>query len=115
MFQRTNSTTFASMRYASVALRDFGEEENALNSEQILREREPILQRAVEDHALALKAIEVEYKVGKVDLITVLEQQLRLASARSTYLRLRSERLVQRVNLYLALGGSFESGADNGQ
>jgi hypothetical protein len=35
-------------------------------------------------------------------------QQLALYSAQVALLRVQSERLVQRINLHLALGGSFE-------
>jgi outer membrane protein TolC len=35
-------------------------------------------------------------------------QQVELYQARMQWLRLRSERIAQRVNLYLALGGGFE-------
>jgi outer membrane protein TolC len=41
----------------------------------------------------------------------VQQQLLALAAARTALLRVQSERLVQRVNLHLALGGSFEERA----
>ena len=37
------------------------------------------------------------------------QQQLSLYAARVALLRVRSEQLVQRVNLHLALGGSFDA------
>jgi len=43
-----------------------------------------------------------------VDLRTVEQSQLALYSARTARLRVQSERLAQRVNLYLALGGGFD-------
>ena len=42
-----------------------------------------------------------------VDLRTVEQSQLALYSARLALLRVQTERLAQRVNLYLALGGGF--------
>jgi len=39
----------------------------------------------------------------------VQQQSLALNAARTTLLRVQSERLVQRVNLHLAVGGSFEA------
>jgi outer membrane protein TolC len=39
----------------------------------------------------------------------VQQQQLALYAARTTLLRVQSEQLVQRVNLYLALGGGWSS------
>ena len=41
------------------------------------------------------------------DLRGVQQQALALHAARTALLRVRVERLVQRVNLHLALGGSF--------
>jgi outer membrane protein TolC len=46
--------------------------------------------------------------VGSVDLRSVSQQQLALFAARSALIRVQSEARVQRVNLYLALGGSFK-------
>jgi len=43
------------------------------------------------------------------DLRAVQQQSLALSAARTALLRVRAERLVQRVNLHLALGGSFEA------
>jgi NodT family efflux transporter outer membrane factor (OMF) lipoprotein len=95
--------------YGSVALRAFGEVENALNGEFVLAEREPLLAAAVQDNEQALALTEVQYRVGKVDLRAVKSQQIDLYQARSQLLRVQSERVAQRVNLYLALGGDFGS------
>ena len=46
--------------------------------------------------------------IGENDLERATQQQsLALYAARTALLRVQSERLVQRINLYLALGGSF--------
>jgi len=50
----------------------------------------------------------VRYKVGTVDQRAVQQQLLAAAAARATLTRAQSERLVQRVNLHLALGGGFD-------
>jgi outer membrane protein TolC len=50
----------------------------------------------------------VRYRVGSGDLRAVQQQQLALYGARISLLRVRSEQLVQRVNLHLALGGGFD-------
>ena len=51
----------------------------------------------------------MRYRVGSGDLRAVQQQQLALYSAQVALLRVQAERLVQRVNLHLALGGSFDS------
>ena len=50
----------------------------------------------------------IRFRVGSIDLRGVEQELLTLYAARVTLLRVQSERLVQRVNLYLALGGGFD-------
>jgi NodT family efflux transporter outer membrane factor (OMF) lipoprotein len=94
--------------YGRVGARAFGEVEKALSAGFNLEERFATLSRAVADNARALELAEIRYRVGSADLRAVQQQQLALFATRSTLLRARSERLVQRVNLHLALGGGFE-------
>ena len=68
--------------------------------------------RAVRENERALELANVRYRVGSGDLRAVQQQQLALYSAQVALLRVQSERLVQRVNLHLALGGSFEIPSD---
>ena len=93
--------------YGRIGARAFGEVENALSAEFTLGERESLLKQAVADNTRALELAEVRYRVGSGDLRAVQQQSLALNAARTTLLRVQSERLVQRVNLHLALGGSF--------
>lgn len=50
----------------------------------------------------------VQFRAGSTDPRAVEQRQLALYGARTTQLRVRSEQLAQRVNLHLALGGSFD-------
>ena len=74
-----------------------------------LEEREEILREAVADNARALEFANARYRVGAGDLRAVQQQALAPHAARTGLLRVQAERLVQRVNLHLALGGSFEA------
>ena len=56
----------------------------------------------------ALELARKQYEVGKVDLLSVLLMQARVVGARLALVNVRNDRLVQRTNLHLALGGSFE-------
>ena len=94
--------------YGRVGTKAFGEVEKALSAGFNLEERFTTLTRAVADNARALELAEIRYRVGSADLRAVQQQQLALFATRSTLLRARAERLVQRVNLHLALGGGFE-------
>jgi NodT family efflux transporter outer membrane factor (OMF) lipoprotein len=105
---RTAEQRQAIAEYGRVGARAFGEVENALSAEFNLDGREAILKLAVADSTRALELASVRYKVGSGDLRAVQQQQLALAASRAALLRVQSERLVQRVNLHLALGGSFD-------
>ena len=104
---RTAQQREAVAAWARTGLRAFSEVENALANEASLTEREQILQAATRDAERALQLEEVRYKVGSVDLRAVQQRRIALYSARMSLLRVQSEMRVQRVNLHLALGGSF--------
>jgi len=105
---RTAEQKQAIAEYGRVGARAFGEVENALSAEFNLASREAILKQAVADNARALELARIRFEVGSGDLRAVQQQLLALSAARTALLRVQSERLVQRVNLHLALGGSFD-------
>jgi len=94
--------------YARTGQRAFGEVENALAAENALRDRVVILEATIRDSERALELAQIQYRVGAVDLRVVEQNQIALYSARISLLRVQTERLAQRVNLYLALGGGFD-------
>jgi outer membrane protein TolC len=104
---RTAEQKQALAEYGRIGSRAFGEVENALSSAFALDDREAILTESVAANARALELANVRYKVGVGDLRAVQQQSLALHAARTALLRVQAERLVQRVNLHLALGGSF--------
>jgi NodT family efflux transporter outer membrane factor (OMF) lipoprotein len=105
---RTAEQKEAVAHYARIAQRSFGEVENALAAENVLRDRDAILGANIVDNARALELVQIQYRVGNADLRAVEQRQLALYAAQTTRLRVQSERLAQRVNLYLALGGGFD-------
>jgi len=104
---RTAEQKQALAEYGRVGARAFGEVENALSSAFTLDDREAILTESVSANSRALELANVRYRVGVGDLRAVQQQALALHAARTALLRVQAERLVQRVNLHLALGGSF--------
>jgi outer membrane protein, multidrug efflux system len=105
---RTAEQKEAVAAYASVGLRAFGEVENALSAENAAREREQILTQTLADNQRAYDVVQTQFKVGSTDLRYVSQRQLALNATRSALVRMQAEQRVQRVNLHLALGGSFE-------
>ncbi len=98
--------------FGATALRAFQEVENALSGEKLLAEREAFLEVTVKENAEALRVTKVQYEVGRVELLAYLQVQARLLSARSRLIAVRFDRLAQRINLHLALGGSFEKSSE---
>jgi len=101
----------AMAEYARIAQRSFGEVENALAAENALRDRDAILGANITLNLRALELAQVQYRIGKSDLRAVEQRQLTLNSLRMSLLRVQTERLAQRANLHLALGGSFDQAA----
>jgi multidrug efflux system outer membrane protein len=105
---KTTEQKQAIASYASVGLRAFGEVESALAAENAAREREQILTQTLADNQRAYDVVQTQFKVGSTDLRYVSQRQLALNATRSALVRMQAEQRVQRVNLHLALGGSFE-------
>jgi outer membrane protein TolC len=104
---RTAEQKEARARYASQVLRGINEVENSLAASRILSERVQLLGQVVADQEKTLEYDQAAYRVGRQDLRSVQQQQQQVQSARMALLRVQSEQLIQRVNLHLALGGSF--------
>jgi len=95
--------------YVGTALRAYSEVEGSLAAEQYLAERIRYLQDAARQSLAAQRQAEERYRSGLTDYITVLEAQRRYFEAQSAFLAGRRERLDNRVDLYLALGGGFRA------
>jgi len=106
---RTLEQKEATADYARMALRALGDVENALAAVSTLAERDQLLKRNLADNQRALELAQTSYRVGRIDLRSVEQQQLTLNSAKLALLRVQSEQLSQRANLHLVLGGSFET------
>lgn len=106
---RTAEQKQAVAEYGRTGARAFGEVESALSAEFAAGRRERVLGRVVAENEQALSLAQKRYEVGSADLRGVRQQQLSVYGSRAALLRVATERLVQRVNLYLALGGGFDA------
>jgi NodT family efflux transporter outer membrane factor (OMF) lipoprotein len=93
--------------YGSIALNAFNEVESALTNESLLLEREGFLADAVGNNETALGITKIQYDIGQVDFLSVLQLQARTLNSQISLIRIKNARLAQRVDLHLALGGSF--------
>ena len=66
------------------------------------------MRSAVADNKEAYRISEAEFNIGRIDLLSLLQMQNRVIIAQVALLNVQSARLSQRVDLHLALGGSFE-------
>ena len=82
--------------------------ETALAAEEYLLERERYLAISAEQSRAAEVIADDRYRTGLDDYITVLESQRLALQAEGDLIAARRQRLENRVDLYLALGGGFD-------
>ena len=93
--------------YANTILQAFLEVESALVSETRLHQRQQRLHAAARSANKARQLSQARYEQGIDDLLTVLEAQRRALDSQSALISVQRQRLDNRVDLHLALGGNF--------
>jgi len=94
--------------YRRVVLNAYREVEDALAQERHLKHREAYLATMVKEFKTAYDMTDENYKIGQGTILDVLNAQNKWINAKILRTQLRKERLINRINLHLALGGSFE-------
>lgn len=94
-------------QYADAALRAFSDVESALDQGTVLERRRVALQEAADQASEAYRIAELRYKEGETSLIDLLTIQQRVIGSESSLSTVKRLQLQQRVNLNLALGGSW--------
>jgi outer membrane protein TolC len=94
--------------YARIALRALSDVENSLAASQTLATRVSLLTDALSEQTRALDLTQTRFRVGRADMRAVEQQRLSTQNAQLALLAVRADELAARVNLHLALGGSFE-------
>lgn len=94
-------------RYKATVLNAYLEVESALVSELYLKERITSLELATAEANAAEALAWDRYKKGTSDILTFLDAQRRAFGARSALIESKVNYLSNRIDLYLALGGSF--------
>ena len=105
---KTAEQKVAVAEYGRIGSRAFSEVENALSAGFNLEGRADVLARSVGANEKALGFARVRYEVGSGDQRGVQQQMLALHASQVSLVHVQAERLIQRVNLHLALGGGFE-------
>src|SRR5690606_4603858 len=105
--KRASELELAAAEFEHAALPAFAEAEHALAAEAFLTRRVDALENASRLALAAYRRSLEEFELGTGDFLTVLTAQQRLFTSRSQAISMRRQRLDNRVDLYLALGGSF--------
>ncbi len=95
--------------YGQAALNAFAELERNLDQGVVIAQRTVDLEEATREAEKAFHIASVRYDEGEEDLLSVLIIQQRVIRAKSALSSVNRLLLEQRVNLNLALGGSWES------
>jgi len=97
----------AAANYHATALQAFLEVESTLAAERYLQQEHTLLKLAA-DEAKATEALAwSRYREGTADFLSFLSSQRSANNARSRLISLRNLLIQNRIDLYLALGGSF--------
>jgi NodT family efflux transporter outer membrane factor (OMF) lipoprotein len=94
--------------YAQAALKAFKEVEGLLAAEEHLLKREEFLKFEVKENKKALDQTKQQYEIGQISLLDVLTVENKWIASNIAEMDVAGQRLVNRVKLHLALGGSFE-------
>ena len=94
-------------QYAQTALNAFREVETALAATPLLKQQQQALKTAVSEAHESEQLAGEQYRAGLVGIITWLETQRQLFTARSNLLQIQNQQLQNRIDLHLALGGDF--------
>jgi outer membrane protein, multidrug efflux system len=96
-------------RYGTVVLRAFAEVEVALTNDGLLAERLRYDRRSLNDRIESVRIAKERYTAGSSDLLTLLIIQSGQLASQADLVKLQNTQLANRINLNLALGGSFDT------
>jgi NodT family efflux transporter outer membrane factor (OMF) lipoprotein len=95
--------------YGKIVLTAFNDVENALSGEANWRERSKQLEIELKEQKQIMQNTSTELKIGRVDQRQVQQQIITTNTSEMRWRQGKVDALAQRVNLYLALGGSAEN------
>lgn len=97
--------------HATVAIRAFNEVEATIARDASLKKQELFLIQESKQATFAEKSAELDYSEGieNSGILEILESQRRATNARSALINLRNNRIQNRIDLHLALGGDYRT------
>ena len=94
--------------YGIVVLRAFKEVENDLMNEDLLAQRLKYEEEVLVDRNESVRIATYQYQAGSIDLLSLLQLQNAQIVSQVEVVKIRTQQLTNRINLHLALGGSFD-------
>jgi len=94
-------------QYAKTSLNALSEVEYTLDNDNKLKDRQTAVQSQMNHLGQVVGFEQKKYQVGKSDQYQLLQQEIALANTQSNFIKISSERLMNRVSLHQALGGHF--------
>ena len=94
--------------YAKTALKAFKEVENALAAEKHLSARLKSVTTMVKEYKIAYDMTVERYRIGESSVLDIIIVQGKWVAAEIKRMQVLKKRLINRVNLHLALGGNFD-------
>jgi len=94
--------------YGAVALTAFREVENGLMNEALLAQRLEFDRDVLHDRTEAVRLGRLKYDAGAIDLLSLLQLQAAQILSQVQVVKMQNARLANRIDLHLALGGSFD-------
>ena len=73
-----------------------------------MAEREEFLRAAMDNYFNAYQLSTKRFEIGEIESLALLQVQTLWIGSRILHINIQNQQLVQRINLHLALGGSFE-------
>jgi len=95
--------------YAKTALNAFQEVENTLAAEKHLSARLNYVSTMVKEYKVAYDMTVERYRIGDSSVLDIIIVQGKWVTAEIKKMQVLRQRLINRVNLHLALGGSFKN------
>jgi outer membrane protein TolC len=78
-------------------------------NENVIAQRLQFDENALRDATEAVRIANIQYKSGLITLLSVLQLQNMQIASEAEVIKLRNAQLANRINLHLALGGSFDA------
>ena len=95
--------------YGATVLEAFREAENGIANEDLLAQELRFDLDALAQRTEAVRISRIQYTAGSTDLLSLLQLEAAQLSAQSAVIQSRDMQLTNRINLHLALGGSFDA------